>query len=299
MASITVTPVEHKVFNELDSQGTLLGLPRLSEEKNPVYKRRLLDVFVNRADSTQRGLINGITRELGLSIQDVMQIDNVVDGDGNTVLTMPAVVFDETKCILYSDFANAIILSTIDRFEESDEGWTLTQLAVLINATGYFTATLLAGAIGNQRSMTIFNQSTIQFQLVEDISGSGSRVKLEYANLIPDTVSINSVNLITRVDTEAEVLAIGNYYIDLANGILVTYTVPEPGATIRYQFRLDTYKVQNSPIVLHNLQSDDFKTKMFTQTEDEDGTEVNGQPTALGADIVNELLSVYPSNWGQ
>ena len=60
--------VEHKVFNELDSHGLTLGLPRLAGERNAEYKQRLLDVFVNRANSSYLGLIYGITRELGLSL---------------------------------------------------------------------------------------------------------------------------------------------------------------------------------------------------------------------------------------
>jgi len=299
MAKVTLTPVPHSVFNEFDNQGTLLGLSRLEEEKNPAYKQRLLDVFVNRADSTYRGLVNGITRELGLSIQEVIQIDNLLDSNDDTVLTMPAVVFEETKCTLYSNLPENAILDTIDRFDEDDNAWTLQQLVDRINLSPYFTATLLNGAIGNQRSMTIFNQSTIQFQLNEDISEQGSRIKLLHKNILPGTFSIISDNLIRKLDTEAELSESGDYYIDLVNGIIVTISVPEPGSFVRYQFRNDTFKIQNSPVILHNLQSDDFKTKMFVQTENEDGDLENGQPTPLGANLVNELLSVFPTNWGK
>ena len=45
------TPRRRQVFNEFDSYGTLLGLERLPGERNPEYKKRLLDVFARRASS--------------------------------------------------------------------------------------------------------------------------------------------------------------------------------------------------------------------------------------------------------
>ena len=75
MLEFTGTDIKpHQMFNELDKFGLLLGLDRLSNERNLEYKERLLDVFANRADSTTRGLINGITRELGLKIKQELLV---------------------------------------------------------------------------------------------------------------------------------------------------------------------------------------------------------------------------------
>jgi len=48
-----------------------------------------------------------------------------------------------------------------------------------------------------------------------------------------------------------------------------------------------------SPVIIHNLQSSDFKEKMFEQILLNDGTYTNGAVTALGADLVSELMSIF------
>jgi len=59
----------------LDEHGLLLDTERILEESLHAYKLRLLDVNANRANSTYNGLINGITRELGLQKRKALRID--------------------------------------------------------------------------------------------------------------------------------------------------------------------------------------------------------------------------------
>ena len=107
MAILTLIPEAHKVYNELDKFGLLLGLERLENEKNAAYKRRLLDVFVNRAGSTYRGLVNGITRELGLDIFEAFTIEpKRSPSTGNTIGSNPVVIFNETRCRVFSDYTS-------------------------------------------------------------------------------------------------------------------------------------------------------------------------------------------------
>ena len=54
------------VRTPLDDAGTFLNLDRLLGESLVAYKNRLLAVFAQRASSTYQGVINGLTRELGL-----------------------------------------------------------------------------------------------------------------------------------------------------------------------------------------------------------------------------------------
>ena len=56
----------HHVWNYFDEFGALLSCPRLYGERNYDYKERILDVFKNPANSTKIGLMNGISRELGI-----------------------------------------------------------------------------------------------------------------------------------------------------------------------------------------------------------------------------------------
>lgn len=298
MSKVQLTPEPQSVFNEFDRQGLLLILPRLKTETNILYKQRLFDVFVHRADSTYKGLINGITRELGLNIVETLQVSPVVDGNGDTLLPMPAIVFLNTKCLLYKNFTTKELLLSIDRFEVDGGSFGLGQLVNTINATGYFTATLLSDSDSQKRSMTIFNQSSIKRVPFEDITNKGVEIHLENANLVPDSVTIRSNNVTRQVFAQIDLRRSGDYLIDLPNGIIFTVGAPAPGSSITYEFRDDEFKVESSPVIIHNLQSDDFRTKMFTQVTNDIGETYNGLPTNLGSDIINELLSVFPSNWG-
>lgn len=298
MTSYTGTPVRHQVFNELDRLGLLLGLARLENEANPAYKQRLMDVMVHRANSTYLGLIHGVTRELGLSIQDALRIIPIKDGDGAFLVPVPAVVFKETKCYLYSDYSEGTLITTLDRYDTEGDSWTLGDLRDQINATGYFTATILNNLDVTTRAMCIFNQSSYEIVSSEDISGSGVVIKLENRNIVENSLVISSPNLVTKVASQVAITKRGDFYVDNTNGIIYSYTAPATGDVVRYEYISDNFVAQMSPVIIHSLQSNDFKTKMFEQLVDGDGNTINGLPTRLGADIINELLSVYPTSWG-
>ena len=56
--------IPHHVWNFFDELGALVSCPRLFEEPNIEYKKRIMDVFTNKAGASRPGLINGIGREL-------------------------------------------------------------------------------------------------------------------------------------------------------------------------------------------------------------------------------------------
>ena len=298
MTRYTGTPVAHEVFNELDRHGLLLGLPRLAEEENPAYKQRLFDVMVHRADSTYMGLLNSITRELGYSFTDTLTITAIPDGD-TYLADVPAVVFQDTKCYLYKDFSENDIVMTIDRFDSDGTAWTLGNLVSRINVSGYFTATLLNDLDPDLRAMTIFNQKSYETVPFEEIHGRGIEIHLKNRNLVPGTVSIRSANLVHRVGSQILMRQRGDFYIDYTTGTIYSVQAPGPGDTVRYQYFSGSITVQSTPVIIHNIQSADFQTKMFAQLLDGEGDTIDTLPTILGADIINELLSAYPVSWGR
>lgn len=299
MSSYTGTPSLHHVFNELDRIGLLLGLPRLEAENNITYKQRLLDVMVNRADSTYQGLLNGITRELGLEIKDTMKIVPATDIDGNFVQAEPAIVFLETKCYLYSDYSNETLVATIDRYDIEDNAWTLGELQTIINNTGYFTATILNDFDEDIRSMTIFNQRSHHIVPSEDITGAGIVINLEHQNIASGSIVISSPNLTKRVNSQVAMSRRGDFYVDASAGVIYSVAPPAPGDVVRYEYVDKEFIAKSSPVIIHKLQSEDFKTKMFEQITNGDSAAVNGLPNTLGADIINYLLSAYPTSWGK
>ncbi len=292
MATFNFTPVQHQVFNHYDRFGLLLGLPRLESERNPEYKERLMDVFVHRSNSTYLGLINGITRELGLELYQPLKISRNSPGH-------PVIRFLDTKVYVYSDYTlgDAGLVATFDRFEYKDNAYTIGQLVTKIQSTGLFLINVDSDYL-NKRSMTIFNQSNLSLIPNENISRAGGAIKLANSNLIPNSITVRSANLTERVASQTLLRKRGQYYIEPVAGIIFTTEAPAPGSAIRYQYINDNYTVTASPVIIHDLQSDDFKTKMFEQILTEDGTYTNGLPTELGADLINELLSVFPTAYG-
>jgi len=297
MTKTTLTPQLHHVFNELDHHGVFLGLKRLEGERNAQFKCRLLDVFVNKPNSTYRGLINAITRELGYSITETIKVSSVLSG-GEVLYPNSVIEFKDTKCYLYEDYTTGTPTLSLDRFDTDSSSYTVSGLISNINDSGIFTVEGLEYD-NDQRALTIFNQSTLGIITSEDISSQGIKVNLAHKRAIPGTVFFTSSNLYNEVLAEGLVRRPGDYYIDYINGIIVTGSVPVPGSYIRYQYHQNPCTFLSSPVILHNIQSDDFKTKMFEQVLQEDGTYANGLPTPYGADIVNGILSVHPANWGK
>ena len=295
MTRITATPEIHNVFNELDEFGILLGLPRLEEERNAEYKQRLLDVMVHRANSTKRGLIYGITRELGLELNRAIRMRVILDSNGTPLAPAPAIVFKDPYCYIYSDYGANTLLFTLDRFSPSGGCFTIGELVDIINSTGYFTATIDHESSRTLRSMTIFDQTSAGIVVAEGLATGSHRVQLEHDHLIEESIAVRGSNLTHRVYSEEEIRQTGDFYVDIRGGVLEAAAVPTSGSTIRYtHIDLDLY-FESSPIILHDLNADEFKSKMFTKNADGD----LGLPTACGADIINELLSVYPALWGK
>jgi len=296
------TPVSHHVYNAFDEAGLLLGLPRLKDEQNPEYKQRLLDVFVHRANSTYTGLVNGITRELGLDFYDALTITCATDANGAYLLTNPGVTFKDNFCYLVSnmDPQNYTIYLSIDRYDRTTSGaWTLKNLIDTINATPYFTATIATDADPYGRSMCVFNQTSYILVPYENISKAGTQIKLDNEDLIEGTVAVQSANLRERVSSQINLLYNGQYYLDLEAGMLYCVESPAAGSVIRYYYRENPMLFKASPVILNDLQSVNFQKKLFEQIVDELSVEHNGIPSVLGLDILNELYSVSSVFWNK
>jgi hypothetical protein len=298
----TFTPQLHNVYNELDQHGDLiLNVKRLQGETNREYKRRLLDSRVNKANSTYLGLIYGITRELGLSISNVMTIECTKDSDGEYLLDAPAIKFDDNMVYLISnvDPENYEVYLEIDRHIRTASEWFLGGLVDTINATPYFTATLESTADRWMRSECIFNQNTAGLVISEDVSTSSNRVQLREDHIIPGTFNLVSPNLNDRVATENLVLHAGQYWVDFDHGVIVCWDAPAPGSKAGYWYYDDPKMIQASPVILHNLQKEPFKHKLFETVTNQYNEDIDTIPSILGLDLINELHSVSSVYWGK
>ena len=194
--------VTRTAFNQFDEFGLLLGLPRLKGELNSSYKRRLSNTMVDLANSTYRGLINAITRELGLELFNPIAINPKKDSYGGFFAPDPLVKVDGVYIYLYSDYANDILDFRIDRFEPGGNYEHLFRLVDFINQSTYFEAHLLMPEHRFTRSMTIINQSNRVQILLEDLQAS-TKFKLNNQHLIHGSVSFLGTNIF-RVEVENE-----------------------------------------------------------------------------------------------
>jgi hypothetical protein len=73
-----VTQIEHHVWNAFDEFALLLGLSRNFLEDNKHLRDRIIDVFKRPANSSTKGLKNGIGRDLNIAPAHV-QLDNMYE----------------------------------------------------------------------------------------------------------------------------------------------------------------------------------------------------------------------------
>lgn len=293
-------PVRGTVFNEYDDFGILLGLERLPSEKNKEYKQRLLDVFVNRANSTYLGMVNGVTRDVGLELFQPFRL-RPIKTTGAYVGENPVYIFNGPFLELWRNKTGDVLEMEIDLFDQAGVAYTIKELYDYINANSdYFIADQLDTAYQYERSMTILNQSNVQLIAAEPVPPT-TRFTLSLPDTDAGAIILNDV---TFTDTftfsnkvaAANLVAVqGDYYIDVYTGDVTVYSEASQGAIIRYTYiRYNTSYLTASPIIIHNMQNSNFNRIMFEQVLADDGLYYDGIPTEFGADLINELLSYYP-----
>jgi hypothetical protein len=293
---VRTTPVPRLQRNEFDELGELLSLPRRKSEKNWEYRRRIFDAYANKANSSYRGLINGITRELNLSIYPALIINPRTE-DGVIYADDPYVKVEGAFIYLYSDYANGVLDHKIDRYEPGGNFEHLYRLVEFINTTIYWEAHMIPGVDNYTRSMVLLNQSNRVYVDGEKTAAS-SKYRLKKSRIVSGSLWFEDRDFYREeVLTEAEVGSVGTYHVDYTNGIITCAQV-SPWTIARYQYMDFPFKVLASPVILYDINLDSFKEKMFEQILQDDGTYEHGLPTKLGADQINELLSVHPMYWG-
>lgn len=285
-------------WNQFDEHASLVSLTRLRGEKNWELKRRTIDAMTNLANSTYQGLVNGITRELGLSTYNALSIVPKLGNNGNFIAPDPYIKFDGAFLYLYSDYTNDVQEFKIDRYEPGGNYEYLGWLIDFINSGTYFTANIYPGIDRYERSMTILSQSNRGLVTNERVPES-TKFKLKNDYLVRGSVFFTNRDVFrTEMVNEDDVTAKGRYYIDYSKGAITVYTIATNAGTVRYQYVKYPFYAKASPVVLCDINSQNFKAKMFDQVLLEDGTYENGIPTELGIDIINEILSVTPLYWG-
>lgn len=299
----TLTQETQNVVNTFDYLGMLVGLLRLPAEKNVDYRKRILDVYVRRASASQTGLINGITRELGLAQYDAMTVSYT-----GPVTQYPRVVVTDTYVYLYSNWTmidDSIDPNTedgdpIDIFTVGGNAYYMGGLVEAINNSTYFTASLNSGVNEYTPAACIFGQDSRIWVDNETLSQSHTH-KLVNTNIVPGSITFPQSSLdtfVTQYDTIDEVVADGDYWVDYTNGIIYSYTIPRVGMFCRYMYDTMPTILRASPVILHEFASTEVQSKIFEQVLQSDGTYLGALPTSTAIDYINELLQTHSMYWG-
>lgn len=284
--------------NQFDEFGDVVSMRRLPGEPNWEFRRRLKDSMVHFANASYRGMVYGITHELGLSLYRSILVNPKVDNNGRFLAPDPYIRFDGPRLYLYSDYANSQLDFAIDRYEAGGNYEHVQRLVDAINETGFFEAERPARLQPFDRSMTILNQSSRRIVTFERLPAS-RKFRLRHRHLVRGTVFFaNRDTFRTEVTTEDAIQHRGEYFVDYDLGIVKVFTVPTFSDIVRYQYTEYPFRTVASPVIVHDVTNESFRTKMFEQIQLDDGLYAHGKPTEIGVDIINELLTVVPMYWG-
>lgn len=295
---IVGTQIPKTVWNQYDEHGLVVSLNRLEGETNWEYRRRLTDSMVHVANSSYRGIVHGLTRELGLALSQPVLINPRTDGDGRFLAADPYIRFDGAYVYLYSDYKNNRLDWAIDRHEAGGNYEHLVRLVDFINTTAFFEAAILPGFDHYTRSMSLMNQSNRVLVPGETIPAS-TRFRLNNSRIVRNSLTFTDRLMFKNEMTSADLVDDrGQYHIDYHNGIVTVGAVPESDISVRYQYTTYPFKPIASPVIVCDITNDNFRSKMFQQIQLDDGTYAHGIPKEVGVDIINELLTVVPMYWG-
>jgi hypothetical protein len=288
-------PVPNQVFNEFDYHGTLVGTKRLKDESNLSYKERLLDTYVHRASSSYRGLLNAVTRDLGYEFFSPVSI-KVKDTVPATLF--PKIDFVENVVYVWSDIYNKTLEMNIDRGEKTKPEYFLTHFIDTLNTSTSFEITLLDSTYLWHRSDIIVNGSNTgsvvnQQLLSSQVNYLGNKFIYKGSVVFQDRETFRS-----EVTSANLVNSPGKYHVDYSRGIITSFGIPVERSFLSYRYRIEDYRPEASPIIIRDINTEEFRKLMFVQNPQPDGIFTHGAPTEKGASIINEVLSVKESLWG-
>jgi len=292
-------PVPRNIWNQFDEHAATTSLTRLPGEKNWEFKRRILDNAVNRGNSSYKGIINSATRELGLSQYNAIIINPKLKDDGTFLAPDPRVEIRGKYVYLYSDFSRGLLANQVDRLTEGGNYECLGWLVDFINTSLYFEAHLSPGVGRHVRSSVLLDQTNVKPVDAEEIPGT-TKFRLEHYPVVPSSIQFaRRDTFVTEVSSEDAVHLLGQYHIDYFNGIIKCFSIPGYGEHLRYKYVLYPFEAKASPVIVYNMNDEDFKNHIFQQVLQDDGTWARSLPNVKGTNILNELLSAIAMYWGQ
>lgn len=311
-------PVLQRTRNDLDAHGTFLDLPRLEDEDDVAYWKRLGSVLPLRAGSNQEGLVHGITRELGLEEKIGIKVVPVYLGT-KWLAPAPYVEVTATSLVLYSAYYGAdsdsnVIDTQIDIFDHG-EGYLLEDVVDQVQQSQNFVAELGPLVTGQERANGLMPSSSVEYVLDETVPSS-TYFLLRNRDVIPGTVNFSEKDIFqTEVSptiaanrrggltlafsVNSPVYGTGEYHIEYGSGAVSTSLSPTGNGLVRYGYRDFPWQIRWSPIVVYSLRDADYRDKLFEEEVGVDNQIRDGLVTAEGSEVYNQIFVKSPSLWGR
>lgn len=297
---ISGKPTKKSIVNQFDLLGDMVSLKRIEGENNADYKQRIMDVSVHTGGPTYSGIINNITRDMGLSREHAISIELKLASSGDPIAVNPRVDILAHKIIMYSDWrpdGTEVVDTEIRIYKTDDPGYFLDDLVALINASTCFSATIYSDVRPNLHSSNLIMGSSDNI-IQGDLINASNYTKLATSYIIQNSLTFDEENIF-KTEVTSTPTARGEYMIDYINGKIYTYDVPSGLAGVYYHHALFPLVVDYSPIRLYTLQDDNFVDELFQKDTLDSGEEINSLPNTEGSEVYHQLYEEMKVFWGE
>jgi len=297
---VRATPTVKSIVNNFDYHGDLVSLRRLHGESNVDYKKRIWDVTVHPGGSLYEGIINNISRELGLEREPSLEIDLKLSSSGEPIAPNPRVDILANRVVLYSDWrpnGTTVIDREIRTYKLDDPGYYLDDLAAAINESEYFSATLLNNIRPNTISSTIVRGNS-DINIIQENVHSDKLLNLNNTNIIR-----NSLMFLEKKIFDTEVTSTpasdGEYMVNYISGEVESYLQPSGQSYCSYHAAGFPMTVDTAPVQIFTFQDDDYQYELFNHETLDSGEIVNGLPNTEGSETYHKLFKETEVFWGK
>lgn len=296
-----------RLGTSLDELGIMLGLKRLEGESITDYRRRLALQAKTRPDQSEKSFIDTISRSVGLFEEDLLEIDLVLDSDGEPVAPAPRIEVTSAFIRVWSD-ENAEPDLELDIFNHG-YGYHIGEVEEALRALSFITVESLprepdteAESYKYKRSWfikcsdsdgMIYNTPLKRMRMNKFYKEDMQGFKYLYNCLF--TSPLIFANEVTDYDL---VQAEGDYYVDFTNGVVFSY-LPAAGL-MSCQYRDFPYTIAIQPVKVIPPYDPDIDTlKKNYLISDDTGLEERLSLNSYGAQVTNQIINAYPLQWGK
>jgi len=298
--SYTFYPEKKVIVNSIDRIGILLGTKRIVDESNADFKKRIWDASVHPSGPAYSGVVNGLTRDFGFLLTEVIKIELKLNSDGSSIALNPRVDMFANRIVLYNDWRSSSFTS-IDKeiriYKEDDEGYYLHGLIDEINKSKYFMATLLDGVRPNLFSTCLKKASSATYVSNEPLV-IDRRQTLRYKNIVDGSIVFSDTRTFNTEKFD-KITSYGDYLVDYENGVVFSMSLPTEYSSCSYYTNRFPFTIEASPIQVFSINDDNYTTELFKKEILDSEEAVNSLLNEEGTVIYNQVFLNSRSLWGE